>query len=212
MLANDLSGCMGEGLIVGAPNIVVDLNGHTITSGLALDPGDGGRALRRRPQRRPHQRRHQERHRGRLRLRRHARRGHDAQRGRGLDPHRQRARRHLPVRRRRRPHRQHRPEQPRRPQQRDRHPIDSESENSLIEDNTFIGNGMSIPRPRLARPPDRGQRHQRRGPQPAARQRRRHRARGLEPQRHASATTSPTPATPASSSTWRRTATASRAA
>ncbi|MGZ8752314.1 MAG: DNRLRE domain-containing protein, partial [Acidimicrobiia bacterium] len=39
-LANDLLGCLGEGLIIGAPNIVVDLDGHRITSGLVLDPGE----------------------------------------------------------------------------------------------------------------------------------------------------------------------------
>ncbi|RPJ38469.1 MAG: right-handed parallel beta-helix repeat-containing protein, partial [Planctomycetaceae bacterium] len=38
-LANDLSGCMGEGLVAGAPNIVIDLNSHTITSGLILRAG-----------------------------------------------------------------------------------------------------------------------------------------------------------------------------
>jgi CSLREA domain-containing protein len=41
-LANDLVGCMGEGLIIGAPNIVVDLNGHSITSGLLLPAGQEG--------------------------------------------------------------------------------------------------------------------------------------------------------------------------
>lgn len=39
LVANDLTGCMGEGLVIGAPNIVVDLNGHTITSGLVLPAG-----------------------------------------------------------------------------------------------------------------------------------------------------------------------------
>lgn len=38
-LANDLIGCTGEGLIIGASNIHVDLNGHTISSGLFVDPG-----------------------------------------------------------------------------------------------------------------------------------------------------------------------------
>ncbi|HSF97298.1 MAG TPA: right-handed parallel beta-helix repeat-containing protein, partial [Ornithinibacter sp.] len=38
-LGNDLVDCMGEGLVVGAPNIVIDLNGHTLSSGLVLDPG-----------------------------------------------------------------------------------------------------------------------------------------------------------------------------
>jgi parallel beta-helix repeat protein len=40
LVANDLSGCLGEGLIIGAPNIVLDLNGHSITSGLILEPGE----------------------------------------------------------------------------------------------------------------------------------------------------------------------------
>ncbi len=38
-LANDLAGCMGEGLVVGAPDLVIDLDGHSISSGLVLDPG-----------------------------------------------------------------------------------------------------------------------------------------------------------------------------
>lgn len=38
-LANDLIGCQGEGLVVGAPNIVVDLNGKTLRSGLVVEPG-----------------------------------------------------------------------------------------------------------------------------------------------------------------------------
>ena len=37
-VANDLT-CPGEGLVVGAPNIVVDLDGHTIRSSLVLEPG-----------------------------------------------------------------------------------------------------------------------------------------------------------------------------
>ena len=40
LVANDLIGCLGEGLVIGAPNIVVDLGGHTITSGLILEPGE----------------------------------------------------------------------------------------------------------------------------------------------------------------------------
>lgn len=39
-LANDLLGCMGEGLVIGAPNIVVDLDGHRITSGVVVEPGE----------------------------------------------------------------------------------------------------------------------------------------------------------------------------
>jgi|GEM_PF-3162244 len=40
VLGNDLTGCLGEGLVVGAPNIVIDLGGHTISSGLVLAPGE----------------------------------------------------------------------------------------------------------------------------------------------------------------------------
>jgi CSLREA domain-containing protein len=40
LVANDLIGCLGEGLVIGASNIVVDLNGHTLTSGLLLEPGE----------------------------------------------------------------------------------------------------------------------------------------------------------------------------
>ncbi|PZF81772.1 right-handed parallel beta-helix repeat-containing protein [Jiangella anatolica] len=37
-VANDLS-CPGEGLVIGAPNLVLDLNGHTLRSTLVVDPG-----------------------------------------------------------------------------------------------------------------------------------------------------------------------------
>src|SRR5918999_2061194 len=41
LVANDLRGCPGEGLVVGAPNIVVDLNGHTIhPPATFVDPGE----------------------------------------------------------------------------------------------------------------------------------------------------------------------------
>jgi CSLREA domain-containing protein len=40
LVANDLIGCLGEGLVIGAPNIVVDLGGHEITSGVILEPGE----------------------------------------------------------------------------------------------------------------------------------------------------------------------------
>ena len=41
LVANDLRDCPGEGLVVGAPNIVVDLNGHTIhPPALFVDPGE----------------------------------------------------------------------------------------------------------------------------------------------------------------------------
>jgi parallel beta-helix repeat protein len=39
-LANDLVGCLGEGLVIGASDIVVDLNGHTVSSGLFITPGE----------------------------------------------------------------------------------------------------------------------------------------------------------------------------
>jgi parallel beta-helix repeat protein len=40
LVANDLLGCPGEGLVAGASNIVIDLNGHKITSGSLVDPGE----------------------------------------------------------------------------------------------------------------------------------------------------------------------------
>ena len=40
VLQNDLIGCLGEGLVIGAPDIEVDLNGHTISSGAVLEPGE----------------------------------------------------------------------------------------------------------------------------------------------------------------------------
>jgi len=40
VLQNDLVNCLGEGLIVGAPDIEIDLNGHTISGGLILEPGE----------------------------------------------------------------------------------------------------------------------------------------------------------------------------
>ena len=41
LVANDLRGCPGEGLVVGAPNIVVDLGGHTIhPPAVFVDPGE----------------------------------------------------------------------------------------------------------------------------------------------------------------------------
>jgi parallel beta-helix repeat protein len=40
LLQNDLLNCMGEGLVIGASDIVVDLNGHTISSGMVVDPGE----------------------------------------------------------------------------------------------------------------------------------------------------------------------------
>ncbi len=40
LVANDLLNCPGEGLVAGAPNIVIDLNGHKITSGVVVDPGE----------------------------------------------------------------------------------------------------------------------------------------------------------------------------
>ncbi|WP_165821285.1 right-handed parallel beta-helix repeat-containing protein [Nocardioides gansuensis] len=38
-LAADVTGCLGEGIAIGAPNIVLDLNGHTVKSGLLLEAG-----------------------------------------------------------------------------------------------------------------------------------------------------------------------------
>src|ERR687895_1108715 len=41
LVANDLRDCPGEALVVGAPNIVVDLNGHTIhPPATFVDPGE----------------------------------------------------------------------------------------------------------------------------------------------------------------------------
>jgi CSLREA domain-containing protein len=40
VLQNDLLNCLGEGLIIGAPDIEVDLNGHTISGGVLLEPGE----------------------------------------------------------------------------------------------------------------------------------------------------------------------------
>ncbi|WP_300009130.1 right-handed parallel beta-helix repeat-containing protein [Pseudonocardia sp.] len=39
-LAGDVTGCLGEGLVIGAPDIVLDLNGFTVRSGLAIEPGE----------------------------------------------------------------------------------------------------------------------------------------------------------------------------
>ena len=38
LVTNDLSGCLGDGLVVGAPRIIVDLSGHTI-DGIGLGAG-----------------------------------------------------------------------------------------------------------------------------------------------------------------------------
>ena len=40
LVMNDLLDCMGEGLVIGAPDIVLDLNGHTIMSGLPIVAGE----------------------------------------------------------------------------------------------------------------------------------------------------------------------------
>ncbi|MBK8903182.1 MAG: right-handed parallel beta-helix repeat-containing protein [Anaerolineaceae bacterium] len=40
VVQNDLLDCLGEGLVIGAPDIEVDLNGHTIRSGLPIEPGE----------------------------------------------------------------------------------------------------------------------------------------------------------------------------
>jgi parallel beta-helix repeat protein len=39
-LAAEVTGCLGEGIAIGAPNLVLDLNGHTVSSGLILEPGE----------------------------------------------------------------------------------------------------------------------------------------------------------------------------
>ncbi len=39
-LANDVTGCLGEGIVIGASDIVLDLNGKTVQSGLILEPGE----------------------------------------------------------------------------------------------------------------------------------------------------------------------------
>ncbi|HEV2950708.1 MAG TPA: right-handed parallel beta-helix repeat-containing protein, partial [Actinomycetota bacterium] len=39
-LAEDVTGCLGEGIAIGAPNIVLDLNGFTVSSGLILELGE----------------------------------------------------------------------------------------------------------------------------------------------------------------------------
>jgi parallel beta-helix repeat protein len=39
-LAEDVTGCLTEGIAIGAPNIVLDLNGHTVSSGMVLEPGE----------------------------------------------------------------------------------------------------------------------------------------------------------------------------
>ena len=40
VLQNDLLNCLGEGLVIGAPNIEVDLDGHTISGGALVEPGE----------------------------------------------------------------------------------------------------------------------------------------------------------------------------
>ena len=39
-LASDVTGCLGEGIVIGASDIVLDLNGKTVQSGLILEPGE----------------------------------------------------------------------------------------------------------------------------------------------------------------------------
>ncbi|MDZ5622522.1 right-handed parallel beta-helix repeat-containing protein [Nocardioides sp. HM23] len=39
-LMADVTGCLSEGIAIGAPNIILDLNGHTVRSGLLLEPGE----------------------------------------------------------------------------------------------------------------------------------------------------------------------------
>ena len=40
LLKNDITGCLGEGLIIGASNIILDLNGKMVRGGLILEPGE----------------------------------------------------------------------------------------------------------------------------------------------------------------------------
>ena len=40
LLLGDVIGCTGEGLVIGAPNIILDLNGFTVGSGLIVEPGE----------------------------------------------------------------------------------------------------------------------------------------------------------------------------
>ncbi|MBK9053061.1 MAG: right-handed parallel beta-helix repeat-containing protein [Chloroflexi bacterium] len=40
LMQNDLLGCPGEGLIIGASNIILDMNGHTLSSGMIVEPGE----------------------------------------------------------------------------------------------------------------------------------------------------------------------------
>ncbi len=40
MLKNDITGCLGEGLVIGASNIILDLNGKMVRGGLILEPGE----------------------------------------------------------------------------------------------------------------------------------------------------------------------------
>jgi parallel beta-helix repeat protein len=39
-LTADVTGCLTEGIAIGAPNIILDLNGHKVESGLVLEPGE----------------------------------------------------------------------------------------------------------------------------------------------------------------------------
>ncbi|MCX6463890.1 MAG: right-handed parallel beta-helix repeat-containing protein [Pseudonocardiales bacterium] len=38
-LAGDVTGCLGEGIVIGAPDVLLDLNGFTVRSGLVVEPG-----------------------------------------------------------------------------------------------------------------------------------------------------------------------------
>ncbi len=111
LLADDVTGCIGEGLIIGAPNIVLDLGGHTVSSNAVFIAGQENGLISGIRNSGHSERRHPQRHRQELRLRRHAHRRHDLQRrprpeARGPHP-----RRHRAERRRRRAERQHDPQQ-----------------------------------------------------------------------------------------------------
>jgi hypothetical protein len=76
---SDLTACMGEGLVIGGPHIVLDLNGEVIASGALVEPGEEV-GLCRESQWWPHQRCHSKWHGARVRLWRTPRPGNDIQR------------------------------------------------------------------------------------------------------------------------------------
>ena len=186
LVANDLTDCLGEGLVIGAPNIVLDLNGHTISSDALFDRGPGGRAHRRHPQQRHSERRHPQRHDQGLRLRRACSTGgttlnvvarpdgsrvtslagielFDADDGRNGNTIRNNvftSNGEAAL------------------------SLVNDTENTLVKDNEFFSQRRRrLPADRGRRQPHRGQRDHRRVLQPATRQRRRREPRGLDRQR-----------------------------